>query len=73
MGFKEADKKDLLDNTIEHEKLPLGVEPYETWEYKVVKERQKELKQAILRYLEASKEVPIEWLEEYNKGVTIKY
>lgn len=44
-------------------KPPLGVMPREIWD----KQRQKDLADAIVRYLEAGMKIPAEWIEEYNE------
>lgn len=43
-------------------KTPIGIEPRYIWE----KKRIKELKSAIKRFIAAGKEIPIEWVNEYN-------
>lgn len=43
-------------------KPPLGVMPREIW----YRQRQKDLADAIVRYLEAGMKAPLEWIEEYN-------
>ena len=42
---------------------PLGIIPKNMWK----KQRLKELRDAIDRYLEANQRVPVEWIEEYNE------
>ncbi len=42
---------------------PLGIIPKNMWK----KQRLKELRDTIDRYLEANQRVPIEWIEEYNE------
>lgn len=44
-------------------KPPLGVTPREIWD----KQRQKDLADAMVRYLEAGMKIPAEWIEEYNE------
>lgn len=44
-------------------KPPLGVMPRDIWNRK----RQKELADAMQRYLEAGKSIPREWIDEYNE------
>ena len=44
-------------------KPPLGVMPREIWNRK----RQKDLTDAMARYLEAGMKIPSEWIEEYNE------
>ena len=44
-------------------KPPLGVMPRERWE----RSRQKDLTDAMFRYLEAGMKIPAEWIEEYNE------
>ena len=44
-------------------KPPLGVIPREMWE----RQRQKDLADAMVRYLEAGMKTPLEWIEEYNE------
>ena len=44
-------------------KPPLGVMPRELWDRK----RQKDLADAMARYLEAGMKIPAEWIEEYNE------
>lgn len=41
---------------------PIGVVPKRTWDTR----RWVELSQAIVRYAEAERIIPIEWVEEYN-------
>ena len=48
---------------MKYEKQPLGIEPKWIWEEK----RMKELGNAIVRYLEVGKKIPIEWVVEYNQ------
>lgn len=45
---------------------PLGLVPRDIWFYNVLKERIKEIMEALNRYMEAEKKVPVEWIEEYN-------
>lgn len=51
-------------------KPPLGVMPQKYWWDKVRGDRIIELNNAILRYLEANKEIPIEWIKERNELLT---
>lgn len=44
-------------------KSPLGIIPKNIWK----KQRLRELRDAVERYLEANQIVPIEWIEEYNQ------
>ena len=44
-------------------KPPLGVMPRKTW----YRQRQKDLADAMFRYLEAGMKIPAEWIEEYNE------
>lgn len=44
-------------------KPPLGVMPRKMWD----KQRQKDLADAMVRYLEAGMKIPAEWIEEYNE------
>lgn len=44
-------------------KPPLGVMPREMW----YRQRQKDLADAMVRYLEAGTKIPAEWIEEYNE------
>ena len=44
-------------------KPPIGVMPRERWDRK----RQKDLADAMARYLEAGMKIPAEWIEEYNE------
>lgn len=44
-------------------KPPLGVMPRKMWD----KQRQKDLADAMARYLEAGMKIPAEWIEEYNE------
>ena len=53
-------KEDNMERPV---KLPLGVIPKNMWK----KQRLKELRDVIDRYLEANQRVPIEWIEEYNE------
>ena len=45
------------------EKPPIGLIPEYLWKEK----RLFDIIEAINRYIEAKKEIPIEWIEEYNK------
>ncbi len=45
-----------------NEKPPLGAIPKEIWDWK----RVEHLKDTFYRFLNANKEIPNEWLEEYN-------
>jgi hypothetical protein len=47
------------------ERPPIGIMPKKIWNL----QRMNNLKDAIKRYCEASREVPIEWIEEYNSLV----
>ena len=42
---------------------PLGIIPKNLWK----KQRLRELRDVIDKYLEANQRVPIEWIEEYNE------
>ena len=44
-------------------KPPLGVMPREMW----YRQRQKDLADAMVRYLKAGMKAPLEWIEEYNE------
>ena len=44
-------------------KPALGVMPRELWN----RQRQKDLADAMVRYLEAGMKIPAEWIEEYNE------
>ena len=44
-------------------KPPLGVMPRDMWD----RERQKDLADAMERYLEAGMKIPAEWIKEYNE------
>lgn len=44
------------------EKPPLGLRPRIFW----LHERRDEILQAIDRYMDAGKEIPVEWVQEYN-------
>ena len=44
-------------------KPPIGVMPRDMWDRK----RQKDLADAMARYLEAGMKIPAEWIEEYNE------
>ena len=46
-------------------KPPLGIKP----KFIHDEQRREELKQAINRYFEANKPIPMEWIEEYNELV----
>jgi len=46
---------------------PLGLKPRKF----VIEERLKEIEEAISRYLKAVKQIPIEWLNEYNELLAI--
>jgi hypothetical protein len=46
-------------------KPPLGLTP----KYIVEAKRLQEIREAIIRYCEARKEIPMEWVEEYNELV----
>ena len=61
---------DELDGREEHDDLytakpkpPLGVMPKDLWN----RQRQKDLADAMVRYLEAGMKTPLEWIEEYNE------
>lgn len=45
------------------EKPPLGVMPKDMWDYK----RKTKLIEAMCRYLNAEKDIPKEWVDEYNE------
>lgn len=51
------------DKTPKCEKPPLGIMPKYIWD----KKREKELSQAMIRYISYGKEIPAEWVEEYNE------
>lgn len=44
-------------------KPPIGIMPRKMWD----KQRQKDLADAMFRYLEAGMKIPAEWIEEYNE------
>ena len=44
-------------------KPPLGVMPRKRWD----RSRQKDLADAMFRYLETGMKIPAEWIEEYNE------
>lgn len=44
-------------------KPPLGLTPKSVWDT----HRLIEIKEAIKRYIEVNKPIPIEWIEEYNE------
>lgn len=48
-------------------KPPLGIMPQKYWLDKVRSERVIELNNAMIRYFEANKEIPIEWVKERNE------
>lgn len=48
-------------------KPPLGIEPKDIW----IKKRFQDLKDAISRYNNASLEIPMEWIDEYNELLKI--
>lgn len=50
-------------------KPPLGVTPKNIWDM----QRIENLKGAIDRYCNANREIPIEWIEEYNSLVNKKH
>ena len=47
-----------------YKKPPLGLRP----EFVILELRQKEIKEAVIRYMEAGKEVPKEWTAEYYRN-----
>lgn len=51
------------------EKAPIEIEPIHIWKEK----RYQDLCEAIKRYLDADKEIPIEWVEEYNTYIKENY
>jgi hypothetical protein len=53
---------------VAHTKPPIGIEP--RWVHSAV--RLNELVAAIVRYIKAGLEVPVEWIEEYN-DLNLKY
>ena len=64
------DELDELDGCEEHGDLytakpkpPLGVMSKDLWN----RQRQKDLADAMVRYLEAGMKTPLEWIEEYNE------
>ena len=48
---------------IRYNKPPLGIEPHKIW----IEQRITNLIDAMNRYIQDSRKVPIEWMEEYNK------
>lgn len=48
---------------IQMTKPPLGVMPRKMWD----RQRQKDLADAMVRYLKAGMKAPLEWIEEYNE------
>ena len=56
---KKEEKKELKGNT---DKPPLGVMPKFIWDRK----RIASLKEGIKRYLDADKDIPVDWVTEYN-------
>ena len=53
----------LKDNPGHFNKPPLGLMPHKFW----VEERITNILQAVNRYIEDDREIPTEWIEEYNK------
>lgn len=49
----------------EYKKPPLGLKPKHIHD----EQRQVEIKQAINRYVEVGKEIPLEWIDEYNSYI----
>ena len=47
------------------EPVNIGIMPEWTWK----EQRKKDLVEAIIRYLQANKKVPQEWIDEYNRFV----
>ncbi len=62
MGIDLVINKDKTNTS----KPPLGIEPRELHD----EARQHELISAIYRYINANKEIPIQWIEEYNNICT---
>ncbi len=62
--FKERFEEVLSNDVVE--KPPLGLRP----EFIVLEHRQKEIQEAVIRYLEAGKEIPKEWVAEYYRNNT---
>ena len=62
--IRKTNSKMIDENQEEYmtKKPPIGIIPRYIWELK----RIKELKSAIRRFIAAGKEIPIEWLNEYN-------
>ena len=58
----------FFDNIIKNNKPPIGLKP----RFIIDEERAKEVKSAIIRYLEAQIFLPIEWVEEYNELIKKK-
>ena len=56
---KKKEKKELKGNT---DKPPLGVMPKSIWDRK----RIAYIKEGIRRYLDADKDIPVDWVTEYN-------
>jgi len=48
---------------IRNNKPPLGLQPHKYW----VEERITNILQAVNRYIEDDREIPTEWIEEYNQ------
>lgn len=51
---------------MEDKNPPIGLRPSAIWYDQVSALRADEITQAIVRYFQVRKEVPEEWLEEYN-------
>jgi hypothetical protein len=52
----------------DYPKPPLGLMPKKHW----ISRRISDINSAINRYMECGKEVPIEWIEEYNELIEME-
>jgi len=48
------------------EKPPIGVMPKHIWDAK----RKQDLLEAVMRYMDKNKPVPVEWIQEFNELVS---
>lgn len=54
--------KEVMED-IHVQRPPIGVMPKKVW----LAKRRKELKEAIIRYMDAEKKIPKRWIKELNK------
>jgi hypothetical protein len=56
-------EKDYEEDKKIYSRPPLGIEPHDIW----IQRRIEDLLKAMNRYVQSNMQIPVEWVEEYNK------